>query len=181
MGSLLDGALDLEDLYATPDDGNRYEILDGALVMSPPPGSAHQIVAAELASLLRDGARSRGLRALFAPLAWRIGPGQVPEPDLMVVAPEAIGPRAIERPPLLVVEILSRSGRGRDFYEKRRIYAEGRAAWYWIVEPGEPSLTVLRLVGDAYEEEARVTDSEAYETERPFPVRVVPAELLADG
>lgn len=178
MESLLDRALDLEDLYATPDDGNRYEILDGALVMSPPPGSAHQIVAAELAALLREGALPGGLRALFAPLAWRIGPGQVPEPDLMVVAPEAIGPRAIERPPLVVVEILSPSGRGRDLSEKRRIYAEGRAAWYWIVDPDEPGLTVLRLAGDVYEQEARVTDSEAYETDQPFPVRVVPAELL---
>ncbi len=178
VGSLLDRALDLEDLYATPDDGNRYEILDGALVMSPPPGSAHQIVAAGLAALLREGARSRGLRALFAPLAWRIGPGQVPGPDLMVVDLDAIGPRAIERPPRLVVEILSPSGRGRDLSEKRRIYAEGRAAWYWIVDPEEPSVTVLRLVGGLYEEEARVTDSEAYETEQPILVRVVPAELL---
>ncbi|PZS12203.1 MAG: hypothetical protein DLM64_05370 [Solirubrobacterales bacterium] len=176
--SLLDRALDLEDLYATPDDGNRYEILDGALVTSPPPGSAHQIVAAELAALLGEGARSRGLRALFAPLAWRIGPGQVPEPDLMVLTPEAIGPRAIERPPLLVVEILSPSGRGRDLSEKRLIYAAGRAAWYWIVDPEEPSLAVLRLAGDVYEEEARVIDSQAYETEEPFPVRVVPVELL---
>jgi Uma2 family endonuclease len=176
--SLLDRALDLEDLYATPEDGNRYEILDGALVMSPPPGSIHQIVAAELAALLREGARAEGLRALFAPLAWRIGSGQVPEPDLMVVTPDAIGPRAIERPPVLVVEILSASGRGRDLSEKRRIYAEGRAAWYWIVDPDEPSLTVLRLVGDAYEDEARVTGSEAYDTEQPFPVRVVPADLL---
>ncbi|MHB1535513.1 MAG: Uma2 family endonuclease [Acidimicrobiales bacterium] len=178
MEPLLDRALDLEDLYATPDDGNRYEVLDGAVVMSPPPGSVHQIVAAELAALLREGARSRGLRALFAPLAWRIGPGQVPEPDLMVVTPEAIGPRAIERPPLLVVEILSPSARGRDLFEKRRIYADGRAAWYWIVDPEEPSLTVLRLAGDVYEEEARAIDAEAYETEQPFPVRVVPAELL---
>lgn len=178
MESLLDRDLDLEDLYATPDDGNRYEVLDGALVMSPPPGSAHQIVAAELAALLRQGASSRGLRALFAPLAWRIGPGQVPEPDLMVVSPEAIGPRAVERPPLLVVEILSPSGRGRDLSEKRRIYADGQAAWYWIVDPEEPSLTVLRLVGDVYEEEARVTGSEVYQTEEPLSVRVVPAELV---
>ncbi len=95
----------------------------------------------------------------------------------MVETPEAIGARAIERPPLLVVEVLSPSGRGRDLSGKCRIYAEGGAAWYWVVDPDEPSLTVLRLVGDAYEEEARVTGSEAYETEQPFPVRVAPAEL----
>lgn len=178
MDTLLDRSLDLDDLYATPDDGNRYEILDGALVMSPPLGSTHQIVAAELAAVLREAARPAGLRALFAPLAWRIGSGQVPEPDLMVVAPETIGARAIERPPLLVVEILSPSGRGRDLSEKRRIYAEGGAAWYWIVDPEEPSLTVLRLTAGAYEDEARVTGATAYETARPFAVRVVPAQLL---
>ncbi len=77
-----------------------------------------------------------------------------------------------------MVEILSPSGRGRDLSEKRRIYAEGGAACYWVVDPDEPSLMVLRLVGDAYEEKARVSGSEAYYTDRPFPVRVVPAELL---
>jgi len=52
----------------------------------------------------------------------------------------------------LVVEILSPSGRGRDLSEKRRIYAAGGATWYWIVDPDEPSLIVLRLAGDACEE-----------------------------
>lgn len=178
MDTLLDRALDLEDLYDTPEDGNRYEILNEALVMTPPPGSAHQMVASELAAVLRQGAAAQGLRALFAPLAWRIGPGQVPEPDLMVVAPDAIGPRAVERPPVLVVEILSPTGRARDLFEKRRIYAEGGAPWYWIVDPEEPSLTVLRLIEAAYEEDARVTGSEVYETDEPFPLRVVPADLL---
>ncbi|MGI8751498.1 MAG: hypothetical protein ACR2MN_04165 [Acidimicrobiales bacterium] len=56
MKSLLARALELENLYATPDDGNRYEILNGALVMSPQPGSVHQIVSPELAALLREGA-----------------------------------------------------------------------------------------------------------------------------
>jgi len=46
------------------------------------------------------------------------------------------------------------------------------------VDPDEPSLTVLRRVGDAYEDEARVTGSEAYDTEPPVPVGVVPADLL---
>lgn len=180
MDTLLGRALDLPDLESTPEDGNRYEILDGALVMSPPPGPAHQIVAAELIAALREGARSAGLRALFAPLAWRIGPGQVPEPDLLVVSPDSIGARAIEKPPVLVVEILSPSGRARDLSEKRRIYAEGGAAWYWIVDPAEPSLTVLRLVADGagYEEVARVVGSDPYESDQPFRVRVVPSALL---
>lgn len=178
VDTVLDRALDLEDLDATPDDGNRYEVLDGAIVMTPPPGTSHQGASGELFVLLHATVRPLGLRVYSAPVAWRIGPGQVPEPDLVVAAPEVITERAVEGPPVLVVEILSPTGRGRDLHEKRRIYAEGGAAWYWIVDPAEPSLIVLRLAGDSYEEQARVSGLEAYETEEPFPVRLVPAELL---
>lgn len=176
--TVIDRALDLEDLFASPDDGNRYEVLDGALVVTPPPGTVHQTVAGRLFVILDQAARACGLRAFFAPLAWRIGPGQVPGPDLMVVSPHAITPRAIERPPLLVVEILSPRGRGRDLSEKRRLYAEGGAHWYWLVDPEVPSLTILRLAGLAYDEEATVEGATVYVTEEPLPVRVVPAELV---
>ncbi|MGH9063957.1 MAG: Uma2 family endonuclease [Acidimicrobiales bacterium] len=179
MTTVLDRPFDLEDLFATPDDGNRYEVLDGSLVVSPPPGTAHQGAVLRLAVLLDAASRPLGLRTFPAPVAWRIGPGQVPEPDLMVVSPEAVAPRAVERPPLLVVEVLSPSGRDRDLSEKRRIYARGGARTYWIVDPAEPSLVVLRLTGDHYDEEARVAGASAYITEDPFPVRVVPAELLS--
>ena len=146
--------------------------------MTPPPGTNHQHVVLELAVLLRKAAGPRGLQTFVAPVAWRIGPGQVPEPDLLVTAPETVTERAIVAPPLLVVEVLSPTGRDRDRYEKRRIYAEGGAAWYWQIDPAVPSITVLRLVGRVYEEQALVEGSAIYVTEEPFPVRVVPAELV---
>ncbi len=178
MKTVIDRPLDLEDLLATPEDGNRYEVLDGALVMTPPPGTSHQHVVGELFVLLRQAARPLGLQTFVAPVAWRIGPGQVPEPDLLVAAPEAVTERAIVSPPLLVVEVLSRTGRDRDLSEKRRIYAEGGAAWYWLVDPAVPSLTILRLGGRTYDEEALVEGSTAHVTDDPFSVRVVPAELV---
>ena len=170
--------LDLEDLYTTPDDGNRYEILDGALVMTPAPAIAHQRVVTRLPVLLDEPARKLGLTVLVAPAAWRIGPGQVPEPDVVVAAEDVIALRAVEGPPVLVVEVLSPSGRGRDLFEKRRIYAEGAASWYWIIDPAEPSLLVLRLTAAGYVDEARVVGEEAYETLEPLAVRIVPADLL---
>ena len=178
MDVVIGRELDIEDLYNTPDDGNRYEILDGALVMTPPPNTGHQSISGELYVLLREAIRGRGLKILTAPYAWRIGPGQVPEPDLVVAPVEAFTARALERPPLLVVEILSPSGRGRDLFEKRRIYAAGQATWYWIADPNEPSLTVLRLAGAEYVEDARAVGGEAYQADDPFPVRVVPADLI---
>lgn len=179
METLIDRTLDLEDLLATPDDGNRYEILDEALVMTPPPGTTHQGAVLRLAVLLDRATRPRGLRTFTAPLAWRIGPGQVPEPDLLVASPEVITERAVEGPPLLVVEVLSPSGRHRDLTDKRRIYAEGGADWYWLVDPAVPSLTVLRRSGPSYEEHARVEGSTPYVTDEPFPIRVVPSDLVS--
>lgn len=176
--TIIDRPLDLEDLLATPEDGNRYEVLDGALVMTPPPGTDHQRAVIRLAVILDQVSRTRGLQAFTAPLAWRIGPGQVPEPDLLVVVPEVITKRAVEGPPLLVVEVLSPTGRNRDLSEKRRIYADGGASWYWLVDPAVPSLTALRLVGSSYEEQARAEGSTVYVTDDPFPVRVIPAELV---
>lgn len=178
MKTVLDRPLDLEDLLAAPDDGNRYEVLDDALVMTPPPGTHHQHVALELAVLLRAGARPRGLRTLIAPVAWRIGPGQVPEPDLLVATADAVTDRAVVAPPLLVVEVLSPTGRNRDLFDKRRIYAEGGAAWYWLIDPAAPSLTVLRLVDQTYQEHAVIHGITEYVTDEPFPLRVVPADLL---
>jgi Uma2 family endonuclease len=178
MVTLVDRPFDLKDLFAAPDDGNRYEVLDGALVVTPPPGPAHQTVVGELFVVLREAARSRGLRVFMAPLAWRIGPGQVPEPDLMVVSPEAVGGRAIEKPPVIVVEVLSPTGKDRDLFDKRRIYAQAGAEWYWLVDPAGPSLTVLRLVEGRYEEAARVVGDFGFTAEDPFPVTVVPDQLL---
>ena len=178
MDVVIGRELDLEDLYTTPVDGYRYEILDGALVMTRAPSTSHQNAVMRLGVLLDAPARERGMKVLPAPVAWRIGPGQVPEPDIIVAAATVITERAIEGAHELVLEILSPSGRACDLFEKRRIYAEGGAAWYWIVDPAVPSLTVLRLVGDAYEEQGTFVESEAYDTQLPFPVRAVPAGLI---
>lgn len=80
---------------------------------------------------------------LFAPLAWHIREGDAPEPDLMVVDPAAVGERAIVRPPVLVVEVLSAWGRIRDRTHKRDPCGSAGCPHYWIVDPDEPSHAVL--------------------------------------
>jgi len=64
-----------------------------------------------------------------------------------------------------VIEVLSPTGRDRDLSEKRRIYAEGGAAWYWLVDPVVPSVTILRLAGRTYEEHALVEGSTVHVTD----------------
>ena len=63
----------------------------------------------------------------------------MPEPDLIVVSPEAVGARSIEKPPVVVVEVLSPTGKDRDLFEKRRIYGQAGALWYWLVDPAGPA------------------------------------------
>ncbi|MBL8960399.1 MAG: Uma2 family endonuclease, partial [Gemmatimonadetes bacterium] len=59
----------LEMLHALPDDGKRYELVDGELLVSPSPSPAHQRVAAELHLILGPWARQRGLEVCIAPFA----------------------------------------------------------------------------------------------------------------
>ena len=88
--------------------------------------------------------------------------------------------RRLEEPPLLVVEILSPSTRARDLTLKRAAYERGGAGAYWILDPEVPRLTVLERRPDGrFAEVASVEGAEPFAAARPFPVTVVPADLLA--
>jgi Uma2 family endonuclease len=79
---------------------------------------------------------------------------------------------------LLAVEILSPSTRTTDLILKRDLYERAGVASYWILDPEDAVLTVLELVSGRYVERVVVKDEEVFEAELPFPVRIVPAELV---
>ena len=80
--------------------------------------------------------------------------------------------------PLLAVEVLSPSTRRHDLALKRRVYAEGGVASYWICDPGEPSVTVLELVDGDYVQTGRAVGEQAIAVAAPFAVELVPADLV---
>lgn len=172
-----EGPLTAEDLEAFPDDGNRYELLDGYLLVSPAPNVRHQIISKAL-TLRLDRAVPPHLRVLYAPVEWRVSPNQSFQPDLLVAERSQFGPERLESTPLLVVEVLSPSNRVTDLTLKRGGYERAGVEWYWIVDPEAPSLTVLHLVDGTYVQAATVEGDTAYEATEPFPVLVVPARLL---
>jgi Uma2 family endonuclease len=167
------------DLDRMPDDGRRYELVDGVLVVSPRPGNPHQEVAAELLGLLRSQCPAE-LRALPEP-AVRIAPNTEFHPDLAVIRREQVSEPKCTEPPLLVVEIRSPSTALIDLNLKKAAYERFGVGSYWVVvpEPAKPELIVFELAGGRYQEAAHVRDNEAFLASRPFQVRMVPSQLVA--
>lgn len=171
----------VEDLEATPDDGRRYELIDGTLFVSPAPGWPHQEVVGSLYLLLRRAA-PRAVRVLMAPFGVRQDEANEVQPDLLVARYGDLTDKRLPVAPLLAVEIISPSSRLRDRNLKKAFYQRWGVPRYWLVDPDreEPSLTVYALTdGGTYEEKAHVVGSDGYDADEPFPVRVVPEGLVA--
>ncbi len=165
------------DLAGTPDDGLRYELVDGVLLVSPAPTNRHQIVVGELYLLLR-AACPPDLRVMLAPTDYQPTDRRSLQPDLLVARRTDVGDAPISAPLLLAVEVLSPSTRSVDLLLKRGVYAESGVAAYWLVDPSVPSVRALRLVDGAYVEVGTAEGDRALELEEPFAVRVVPRDLL---
>ena len=149
-------ALTIEDLEALPDDGRRYELIGGAIVMTPAPEPVHQRVSRKLAALI-EAALPPGYELFAAPIDYDLPGGQRVEPDLIVVPDAGVGPKRLAGPALLVVEIVSPGSRLNDRVTKRAAYAEAGVPAYWIVDPSSGQLLALRLVGGDYEPYADTT------------------------
>lgn len=172
------GLLTIDDLDCFPDDGNRYELIDGELLVSPPPAVPHQWLQTNLLVLLANNAPG-DLAVFAAPVGVELRLDTHVEPDLLVVPKSALGGPKLHGRPLLVVEILSPSSRRTDGVRKRRVYEQMGIPSYWIADPDAPSLTVLELVGGVYREVATAEGPEALSVVAPFPLRLVPEELVA--
>ncbi|MDQ4069891.1 MAG: Uma2 family endonuclease [Actinomycetota bacterium] len=170
--------LTVDDLDAIPDDGHRYELIDGAMLVTPAPATAHQRCVARLVALLLAAAGS-DYDVLPAPFDWVVSNFTKFQPDVVVARRSDVGEHRLERTPLLVVEVLSPSTRVADLTLKRAAYAEAGVPTYWIVDVAVPSVTVLHLEEAAFVETAVVAGDEEYESDAPFPVRVRPSDLVS--
>ncbi|MEP9392233.1 MULTISPECIES: Uma2 family endonuclease [Gordonia] len=165
------------DLDAAPDDGWRYELIDGVLIVSPAPRPRHQRAIRDL-FLRVHAACPADLEVLFAPLDVILSENTVIQPDLLVAPRAAFTDDGLPGPPVLAVEVLSPSTRGVDLLLKKERLQRAACAHYWVVDPDEPSILAWELIDGAYREVGRVTGEDTFTVERPFPVSVVPAELV---
>jgi Uma2 family endonuclease len=165
------------ELDRMPDDGRRYELLDGVLIVSPRPTTVHQAVAGRLYGIL-SGACPDSLLAVPEP-ALQLGPQTEFDPDLVVVRLDEVGGAKFTEPPLLAVEIRSPSTALVDLNRKKSAYEKFGVLSYWIVNPdiAQPELTVFELRDGHYETVARTTAPVT--VERPFRVTVDPSRLTS--
>jgi Uma2 family endonuclease len=140
-----------EELQRLPDDGQRHELVDGVLVVTPSPASRHQRIVAILVARLLPFAEEHELGSVFpSPLDVVLSRSDVVQPDVLFVAKSGaarVEEHGIEGPPDLVVEVVSQGSRRRDAITKRQLYGRYGVREYWLVDPETDSVKVFRLSG----------------------------------
>jgi Uma2 family endonuclease len=176
--------LTYDDLRDMPDDGQRYEIIDGELIVTPAPIMGHQRVVGRLYRLLDDYARRvQGGEVAFVPFDVRLGHFDAVEPDLVFLT--AARPRvpndenSIDYAPDLVVEVISPSSRRIDRVRKMALYARSGVSEYWIADPTERILVVNLLQGKEYVQVAPDSDGVIASPTLPG-LRVDSSEVFSD-
>jgi len=140
-----------DEFYAARDaapPGERWELVDGEVLVTPSPHWMHQRIIVRLTVLIDAYVRANALGELFmSPLDVRLEPGLVLQPDLLVVPAGELRTRSdIVRHLLLAVEIVSPSSARHDRVTKRPRYQRNRVPEYWIVD--EMSQTIERWTPD---------------------------------
>ncbi|GLY39485.1 hypothetical protein Amsp01_055090 [Amycolatopsis sp. NBRC 101858] len=172
------GPLTVRDLEGIPYDGRRYELIDGVLLVTPAPGRRHQKIAYRLYGVLEASCPPE-FEVVGAPFAVHHGDKIELQPDVLVGRIEDFTDKDLPVPPVLAVEVLSPSTAIHDLNTKKALYERLGTPGYWVIDPEEPALTVFELDEDGhYQLVGKAAGDEILEVDRPFPVRIVPKELL---
>ena len=143
-----------DDYAALPDDGNRYEILNGVLIMAPSPNGPHQDAALRFGHFLLVHVEFAGLgKARISPADVELSPHNVVQPDVFVVLKEhmdRVQEKRVIGAPDLVIELASPSTAAIDRLTKYELYARHGVSEYWIAKPDERTIEVMVLENGAY-------------------------------
>lgn len=169
------------DTYAAlPDDGFRYEVIDGKLEMMSGPTVPHQVILRELYSVLERTCVSE-YEILFAPLDVIFDNTNVLQPDLLMIHRSRlhiVAKRGIEGAPDLVAEVMSPSSRRKDKMAKRAVYEKFGVAEYWLIDGDSRTLEQYALVDGSYVLHNHYEADEEVASERLSCVSFRPSELF---
>lgn len=153
-----------EDLLTMPDDGRRYELLEGDLLVSPSAKPRHQRVVGNVFALLRALQQSGQGAAYMAPLDVVLDRHHVFEPDVLFIRTarlDIVTERNVSGPPDLVVEVVSESTRDIDLGWKLRAYSRFGIGEYWVVDVDAKTVERFRREGGALVDTGTLDDDGA--------------------
>ncbi|MBO0840843.1 MAG: Uma2 family endonuclease, partial [Sciscionella sp.] len=149
------------------------------LLMSPSPRPVHQRVVARLLTVLAVHC-PRELEVLPAPVDVKLADDTVLIPDVVVGRRSAFTDRGLIGPPVLAIEVISRSSKLIDTQLKPARLAIAECPHYWVVDPTVSQMRCFALSGGEYVERAVITGEHITELAEPYPVRVSADYLVAD-
>lgn len=153
MAPATSSRLTYDDYVKLPDDGKRYEIIDGELYVNPAPVPTHQFIITNILTAFRVYARAHGGRAAGAPIDVVLADDRIVQPDVIFIKADRfsiIGPKNILGAPHIVVEVLSDGMRRYDEIQKRQVYESSGVDEYWVVDPEIEMVRISRSIGGAY-------------------------------
>jgi Uma2 family endonuclease len=180
---LIDTRLTYDDYCLLPNNGKRYEIIDGELFVTPSPLWRHQNVLTNLLLSLGEYVKKRDLgKVVPAPMDVVFSAYDVVEPDILYISKAraaVVTEKNVQGAPDLVVEVLSESTAKIDRTTKLKLYARYGVAEYWVIDPTTYSAEIYRLVPGGYELAAQLDSSQSL-TSPLFPGFSLPLTRLAE-
>ena len=144
-----------DDYLTLPADGNRYEIIEGEILMTPSPFVFHQKISFIIERILDEYVSThRCGMVLHAPIDVILSITDIVQPDILYIAEERreiITKKNIVAAPDLLVEIISDSSAIIDRTTKKLLYERSGVKEYWIVDPDLESIDCFTLVSGKFE------------------------------
>jgi Uma2 family endonuclease len=161
-----------DDYAALPDDGRRYEVMNGVLIMMPAPSEPHQLAVVRFTYYLFPHVDLAGLgRLIVAPFDVELTAKRVVQPDLLVVLnarQQCLTLSSLIGPPDLAIEIASRGTEVYDRLSKHTAYEQAGVSEYWMADTEERNIEVFTL------EEGEYQPLGVFQGQDTIPSRVIP-------
>ena len=146
--------LTYEDYCQIPEDGNRYEVINGVLYMSPVPIPRHQRISGNLYVLLSLWIKEhKGGKVWAAPIDVVLSDQDIVQPDIIFISSDRLSMvkgKNVQGAPDLVIEIMSPSNRRDDEVVKKTLYESYGVFEYWAVDPVTETIQVFYLQGGRF-------------------------------
>ncbi|MDI6766005.1 MAG: Uma2 family endonuclease [Bacteroidota bacterium] len=176
--------LTYDDYLTLPNDGKRYEIIQGELYMTPSPTTEHQKISLKLIRLIDDFAKRTNTGEVFhAPVDIVFSMTEVVQPDIVFVLntrKEIITKRNIVAAPDLIIEILSESTAITDRTTKKALYEKNGVKEYWIVDPDAKTIECLVLKNNKFERCGLFSIADTYSSCLFSELKVVVKEIFPE-